>query len=428
MYELEKWKNSEKRKPLLIKGVRQCGKTWLLKEFGNTFYEDVAYFNFEGNDALSNLFENDLDISRIIIELGVLRRKTITPEKTLIILDEIQFCNRALTSLKYFCEDSPEYHVICAGSLLGVALSKPLSFPVGKVDLQTLYPMDFHEFLLANKEEELCDYLNTIKATEKISKIFSNKLESYLRNYYITGGMPEVVSIWLSTNDVEQVEIVLKKILDSYELDFAKHAPVNDFPKLSAIWRSIPQQLSKESNKFIFSQVKKGWRGRDLEDALGWLISAGLVYKVTKIERPFIPLSAYADQAHFKLYLSDIGLLRKMANVTPDFILNKSELFKDFKGAMAENFVLCELIRQNSYEQYYWKSDNIAEVDFVIEHNMNIIPIEVKAEHNSKSKSLAVYRSKYNPAISVKTSMSSLSYGEIRQIPLYLLWQLKKYL
>jgi len=428
MTDLVKWKNSEQRKPLLLRGVRQCGKTWLLREFGKINYQDVAYFNFEGNDALGARFDNDLDVMRIIKELGVLRNTVIQPGKTLIIFDEIQFCNRALTSLKYFCEEASEYHVVCAGSLLGVALSKPLSFPVGKVELLTLLPMNFHEFLLANKEDMLCEHLQSLRTDEKIPKMFADKLENYLRDYYITGGMPEAVCTWLRTKDIGELEIIQQKILDSYELDFAKHAPSKDFPKLSAIWRSIPQQLSKESSKFIFSQVKKGWRGKDLEDALEWLISAGLVHKVTKIERPFVPLSAYADHTYFKLYLSDIGLLRRMSNVPAEYIIEKSDIYKDFKGAMVENYVLCELVNCYKTEQYYWKSGNTAEVDFIIYHNTRVVPVEVKSERNNKSKSLAEYRKKYNPEISVKTSMSNVTYGEVRHIPLYLLWLIDKYL
>ena len=428
MDKMKRWKDNERRKPLIIKGVRQCGKTWLLQEFGAAFYDDVAYFNFEGNDALGDRFERDLDATRIITELGILRQKAIQPDKTLIIFDEIQFCNRALTALKYFYENAPEYHIICAGSLLGIALSKPLSFPVGKVELMTLYPMSFFEFLLANGEDMLCEYLQALKPDEKVSDLFADKLENYLRNYYITGGMPEVVDTWIRTKDIAQVEAVQQQILDNYQLDFAKHAPSKDFPKLAAIWRSIPQQLSKENSKFIFSQVKKGWRAKDLEDALEWLISAGLVYKVTKIEKPSVPLSAYADQTFFKLYLSDVGLLRKLANLAAGHILQKNDEFKEFKGAMTENYVLCEMTNLFESDWFYWKSDNTAEVDFVLQHDTYIIPIEVKSERNNKAKSLAEYRKKYNPKISVKTSMNNVAGAEVRQIPLYLLWQMKKYL
>jgi predicted AAA+ superfamily ATPase len=428
MEKMKQWKDNKHRKPLIVKGVRQCGKTWLLKEFGTAHYEDIAYFNFEGNDALGERFEHDLDVTRIITELGIVRHKAIQPEKTLIVFDEIQFCNRALTALKYFYENAPEYHIICAGSLLGIALSKPLSFPVGKVELLTLYPMNFLEFLLASGEDMLCEHLQSLNPDEKVSDLFADKLESYLRTYYITGGMPEVVETWICTKDITQVEAVQQQILDNYQLDFAKHAPSRDFPKLAAIWRSIPQQLSKENSKFIFSQVKKGWRAKDLEDALEWLISAGLVYKVTKIEKPSMPLSAYADQTFFKLYLSDVGLLRKMANLSAGHLLQRNDEFKEFKGAVAENYVLCEMANLFDSGWFYWKSDNTAEVDFVIQHDINIIPVEVKSERNNKAKSLAEYRKKYNPKISVITSMNNVAGVEVRQIPLYLLWQMKKYL
>jgi predicted AAA+ superfamily ATPase len=400
----------------------------LIKEFGELFYEDVAYFNFEGNSALGERFERDLDVLRIITELGVLHKKAILPEKTLIIFDEIQFCNKALTSLKYFCEDAPEYHIVCAGSLLGIALSKPLSFPVGKVDFLTLRPMSFYEFLLANGEEMLCEHLEDLPPHERLSELFAGKLEDYLRTYYITGGMPEVVRTWINTKDISSVESVQQKILDSYELDFAKHAPSNDFPKLTAIWRSIPLQLSKENSKFIFSQAKKGWRAKDLEDSLEWLLSAGVIYKVAKIEKPFVPLSAYADHAYFKLYLADVGLLRKMAGVSVEYILQKSDEFKEFKGALAENYFLQEWVNRHGTVPFYWKSGNTAEVDFIISDKTRIIPVEVKSERNNKAKSLGEYRKRYNPEISIKSSMTNVSLGDVRHIPLYLLWQIEKYL
>lgn len=426
--DLKRWKDSDNRKPLIVKGVRQCGKTFLLKEFGEACYEDIAYFNFEGNKALGERFERDLDVKRIITELGILRKKVLEPEKTLIVFDEIQFCNPALTSLKYFCEDAPEYHVVCAGSLLGIALSKPLSFPVGKVSFLTLRPMNFYEFLLANGENLLCDYLDTLPPTDKVSDLFAGQLEDYLRTFYITGGMPEAVETWIKTKDIEQLEAVQQQILDSYELDFAKHAPSKDFPKLSAIWRSIPLQLSKDNSKFIFGQVRKGWRAKDLEDALEWMISAGLVYKVAKIEKPFVPLSAYADEAHFKLYLSDVGLLRKMVGVPAGAILNKLDEYREFKGAMTENFFLQEWMQRHDAVPFYWTSGNTAEVDFILQHGVFTIPVEVKSERNAKAKSLAEYRKKYSPAVSVKTSMNNVVYGDVRHIPLYLLWQLEKYL
>ncbi|MDR1247244.1 MAG: ATP-binding protein [Clostridiales Family XIII bacterium] len=425
---LKQWKESENRKPLILKGVRQCGKTYLLKEFGAACYDDVAYFNFEGDKALGERFERNLDVTRIVTELGVIRKKAIMPERTLIIFDEIQFCNPALTSLKYFYENAPEYHIVCAGSLLGIALSKPLSFPVGKVDFLTLRPMNFHEFLLANGEELLCEHLKGLSPNEKAPDMFVSRLEDYLRTYYITGGMPEAVDTWVKTKDIDRLEIVQQQILNSYELDFAKHAPSKDFPKLSAVWRSVPLQLSKENSKFIFSQVKKGWRAKDLEDALEWLISAGIVYKVTKIEKPYVPLSAYADESYFKLYLSDVGLLRKMAGLSAGFILQKNDAFREFKGAMTENYFLEEWLHGRDAKVFYWKSGNIAEVDFIVQHDVDIIPVEVKSERNDKAKSLAEYRKKYSPKISVKTSMNNVSMGDVRHIPLYLLWQAEKYL
>ena len=424
---LIEWKNKQDRKPLVIKGVRQCGKTWLLNEFGKKHYLDVAYFNFEGNTALQQRFETDLDVVRIITELGVLRGKVIQPKETLVIFDEIQFCNQALTSLKYFCENMPDFHIVSAGSLLGMALSRPLSFPVGKVDFLTLRPMCFYEFLLANGEEMLCDYLQKLSPEDKVSGLFANRLETYLRTYYITGGMPEVVDQWTKTRDISAVEETQQKILDSYELDFAKHAPTKDYPKLSLIWHSIPAQLARENSKFIFGHVKQGLHAKDLEDALEWLISAGLAHRVVKIEKPFLPLSAYSDPTYFKLYMADIGLLRKMSRLPAQALLDRSDTFKEFKGAITENYVLCELVRLQGEVPFYWKSNNTAEVDFVAQFGMDIVPIEVKSERNDKAKSLAEYRKKYEPRVSVKASLNNVSGDQVRNVPLYLLWKLNEY-
>lgn len=426
--ELLKWRESDTRKPLILKGVRQCGKTYLLKKFGKEQYDSVAYFNFEGNESLQTLFKQDLNVNRIIQELGILAGESIRPESTLIIFDEIQFCNEALTALKYFYENLPEYHMVCAGSLLGIALSKPLSFPVGKVEFLTLRPMSFYEFLLANDETNLCDYLKNAPENQKISQVFSDQLETYLRNYYITGGMPEVVRTWIKKKDVEEVEKIQQQILDSYALDFAKHASSKEFPKLTAIWNSIPEQLAKENSKFIFSQVKKGWRSKDLEDALEWLISAGLVHKVTKAEKPFLPLSAYADQTFFKLYMSDVGLMRKQAKLPAEAFFQQSPYYKEFKGALTENYVLTELVNRTESLPFFWKSKNKAEIDFLLQDKMDIIPIEVKSERNVRARSLSEYRKLYEPRISVVTSMNPLSGDKVKNIPLYLLWLLDKYI
>lgn len=426
---LVEWKEKSGRKPLILKGVRQCGKTYLLKEFGNRYYESCAYFNFEENDALKTVFEKDYDVSRILFELSLYFGKTVEPGKTLLFFDEIQECGRAITAMKYFCENAPEYHIVCAGSLLGIALQKQLSFPVGKVDFLTLYPMSFSEFLRADGSESLADFTESFKKGDKIPEVISEKLSTLLKQYYITGGMPEVVEVWRNTHSIEEVESVQQAIINSYELDFAKHAPIKDFPKLTAIWRSIPEQLAKENTKFIFSHVKKGWRSKDLEDALEWLIGAGLVYKVNKIEKPHIPLSSYADDTSFKLYVADVGILRKLSKLPYEVVLNSTQNYSEFKGSMTENYVLCELLKSVDDTAYYWSSGNTAEVDFVIQCGAEIVPIEVKSERNVKARSLVEYRKKYLPKYSVKTSMKQETDGvEVLNIPLYLISQLERFI
>lgn len=428
IHELLVWKEKENRKPLILKGVRQCGKTYLLKDFGNRYYDNVAYFNFEETDSLISVFEKDYDTKRIILELELFLGKSIKPGTTLIILDEIQECGRALTAMKYFCENAPEYHIVCAGSLLGIALHKQLSFPVGKVDFLTLYPMSFSEFLRACGSETLADYVDNFKKGDTVPEPIGDKLTTFLRQYYITGGMPEVVSTWQKTNNIEEVERVQQNIINSYELDFAKHAPTKDFPKLTAIWRSIPEQLAKENTKFIFSHVKKGWRSKDLEDALEWLIAAGLVYKVCKIEKPFIPLSSYADDTSFKLYMADIGILRKLSKLPYEVLLDVTPNYKEFKGSLTENYVLCELVKSVDETLYYWSSGNTAEVDFILQSASEIVPVEVKSERNVKARSLAEYRKKYMPKYSVKTSMKNETNGEgVLNIPLYLISALERF-
>ena len=429
LHELIKWKNRKDRKPLILKGVRQCGKTYILNEFGKENYEDVAYFNFEGNPALAERFEQDLDTRRIIMELGILSGKKIKPESTLIIFDEIQFCNAALTALKYFCEQTPEYHIVCAGSLLGISLSKPLSFPVGKVDFLALRPMSFYEFVLANDESMLLEYIEKLDTNTLIPKMFADKLITLLKTYYVTGGMPEVVATWIESKDIAEVERIQDVILSSYELDFAKHAPSVDFPKLSLIWKSIPDQLAKENGKFVYGHVRPGARAKDMEDSMQWLVSAGMVYKVNKIEKPSIPLSAYSNQGYFKLYMSDIGLLRKMSRLPASSVFEESILYSEFKGALTENYVLGELVNLHGDAPYYWKSGNTAEVDFIAQFEENIVPIEVKASTNVKSRSLGVYREKYKPAVSVRTSLLNLKKDDsLLNIPLYMLWSIERFI
>lgn len=427
--QLIEWKSKSNRKPLIVMGVRQCGKSFIIDSFGKNDYEDVATFNFEKQEALSEIFESDYDVNRIIFELELFWGQKIKAGKTLIFFDEIQACSKAITSLKYFCENAPEHHIICAGSLLGVKLSNESSFPVGKVEFINMYPMSFDEFVRANGEEMLADYISDFDTGKKIPEVIGNKLNNLLKQYYVTGGMPEVVKIWCETQDIQEVEKKQQEIIDGYEFDFAKHAPIKDFPKLAAIWKSIPIQLARENNKFMFGHVKKGWRSKDLEDALEWLINAGLAYKVCQIEKPFLPLSAYEKPTAFKLYLCDIGLLRKMSNVPYQAILDTSKIYTEFKGAMTENYVMNELVKNVANPLYYWTSGNSAEVDFVIQIDSDIIPIEVKSEKNVRAKSLAEYRKKYNPKYSVKTSMKIETNGiEVLNIPLYIISAIKKFL
>ena len=430
---LLQWKENPNRQPLLIRGVRQCGKTWIMKRFGEENYPDTAYFNFESDERLREFFEGDLDVSRIIKSLGVLRGKTILPGTTLVIFDEIQFCPRALTALKYFCEDMPKLHVICAGSLLGVALAKPQSFPVGKVELITLRPMNFYEFCVANGDEMLADHLASLPAGDPLPAAFTGRLEEYYRDYLICGGMPAVVSSWIEKHDIGEVERIQQQILDTYSLDFVKHAPLNDFPKLSLIWNAIPLQLAKENSKFLFSHVKKGARARDLEDALQWLIDAGLIYKVEKVDRPYIPLSMYADASYFKIYLADVGLLRKMSKFPASALLSSSPLAADMRGALTENYVLSEVMSVTGEVPYFWRSERIAEVDFLVQDGGEFVPIEVKAGKNTRAKSLQEYRKKFSPGISVRVSLQAAArhddeYGTLLEMPLYLVWIWKTYL
>ena len=421
------WKARKGRKPLILKGVRQCGKTYILKHFAEQCYENVAYFNFEGNSALADRFEKNLDPERIITELGILNGKRIHSSTTLIIFDEIQFCSRAITSLKYFYEKSPEYHIVCAGSLLGIALSNPSSFPVGKVEFLTLRPMSFYEFLLAHKEEMLLEHLTQeAKELRPLPQIFVDKLTAILKSYYITGGMPEVVATWLDSSDIGEVERVQENILNSYELDFSKHAPRTEFPRLSAIWKSIPDQLARESGKFVYGHAKPGARAKELEDALEWLIRAGLVYKVTLVEKPFLPLSTYSKGNYFKIYMADVGLLRKMAKLPPSAILEDNVIYKEFKGALVENYVLQELANLIQDLPYYWRSGNTAEVDFLLQISGHIVPLEVKAATNIKSRSLSLYRAKFQPSLAIRCSLANLKKeGELINLPLYMIWLLK---
>jgi len=421
--DLLKWKGRRSRKPLLLEGVRQCGKTYILKKFGEENYEDVAYFTFEKNPGLCNIFRNDLDPARIIHQLGMVRNKKIEPGKTLIIFDEIQFCNRAITSLKFFCEEAPEHHVVCAGSLLGVMLSRPYSFPVGKVNRLRMGPMSFKEFLLAHSEDMLVGHIDSGDPTEPLPSPIADRLNTYLDYYLAVGGMPAAVASWIEDGDIGEVEAILGEIIEDYEDDFAKHAPEH-IEKLTLIWRSIPGQLAKDNSKFMFSHVRTGARSKDLEGALEWLIDAGLVYKVKRVDRPVLPLSMSADNMNFKVYMADVGILRKLAGIPAGFVFGTDKEHDAYRGAAAENYVLCELVASNRDVPCYWRSGGTAEVDFVAQIEGAVVPIEVKAGGN-KSKSLYEFIKKHNPEIAVAVSARSGRTDSISYIPLHSAWKVR---
>lgn len=434
MKELLQWKNDVDRKPLLLTGVRQCGKTYVCKEFGETYFEDVAYFYFEGNKGLISVFDYDFDVERILDELGnIIRGKEIIPGKTLVIFDEIQACPNAITSLKYFCENKRELHIVCAGSLLGVSIKRDnISFPVGKVDRLQMYPLTFSEFLRADGGTAIYEGVQKYGIDHELPELYTGYLEKALKYYYIVGGMPEVVAKWVETHNFEKVEKLLDNILLDYSIDFAKHAPKADIPKLGWIWESIPKQLAKDNNKFVFSHVKAGKRSHELEDALEWLIDAGLVHKLELVSNPELPLSFYADAMFFKIYMSDVGLLRRKSGVSYKTILEDSDLYKNFKGAFTENFVLTELVKQGIHA-YFWKSQNTAELDFLFEYEDKIIPVEAKAELHTRAKSYAQYCKKYKPQVGFKFSMKNIGNHMVEEtktysVPLYLIWMVKVYL
>ena len=431
MQDLIAWKNNPDKKPLVMQGVRQCGKTFLIEEFAKQHYTDVAYYRFDKDAKIKTFFEQDLDPKRIIKDLELARGKTIKPNQTLLVFDEIQKCGKAVTSLKYFYEDAPEYHIISAGSLLGVAVKKGTSFPVGKVEFLTLYPMNFYEFLLA-QNEMLAKELKKSSFSDSIWKTFRNELLEKYRDFHIVGGMPEAVQVWIDTKSIDEVQKKLDEILLGYQKDFVKYAEPKEYPKISAVWQSIPSQLGKENRKFIFSQVKKGWRAKDLEDALMWLIRAGLVYKVECIEKPHYPISSYADHTFFKLYMSDIGILRRHADLPSSIIFDDTPAYKEFKGAMAENFVACELKRMygkiKDKDLYYWtaKGSAKAEVDFIVQDDEKyIIPIEVKSGTAKHARSMTQYCQKFNPEKSALTSLDEMTQ---RTMPLYAFWKFKEWI
>lgn len=434
MVRLAEWKDLPDRKPLLITGVRQCGKTYVIKEFGNRYFEDVAYFYFEGNRGLSSIFEYDLEPERIIRELGtIVRGKEIIPGKTLVIFDEVQACPKALTSLKYFCENMKALHIVCAGSLLGVSVKRDnVSFPVGKVNRLQMYPMTFSEFLLASGEKALYEGVKQFEPERELPELYHIPLGKYLKYYYIVGGMPEAVKKWTDTHDFDAVSELQDNILQDYANDFAKHAPKTDIPKLGWIWDSIPKQLAKDNNKFVFSHVKEGKRSAELEDALEWLADAGLVHRLEMVSNPSLPLSFYADATFFKIYMSDVGLLRRKSGLSHQTILGESELYNNFKGALTENYVLNELVALGKHP-YFWRSGNIAELDFLLEDRDRVIPVEAKAEIRTKAKSYQQFCKRFSPSMGFRFSMKNVGENLTEKtrtysLPLYLLWKLDRYL
>lgn len=419
---LIQWKNKKKHKPLILQGARQVGKTWLMQEFGKTNFKQTIYVNFERNKRVRDLFEKDFDTKRIIFGLEAEFNIKIIPQDTLIIFDEIQELPAVITSLKYFYEEMPQLYIISAGSLLGVALHKGVSYPVGKVETMYLYPMSFKEFLYALNENRLVDLLET-KDFDLI-KTFKDKLTDYLKQYMFIGGMPEVVEDFATNRDITTIRKLQKEILDAYEKDFSKHTPKEIFSKLMLVWKQIPAQLSKENKRFIYNDVIKNSRAKDFEDAITWLVQSGLVYKISRVSKPGLPISAYLKENIFKLFILDTGLLCAKSKLEPNIIIDEDKLFTEFKGALTEQYVLQELKNIEDLETAYWANDNtnVAEVDFLIQYKGKIIPVEVKSKTNLKAKSLKSYIEKFKPDMSIRTSLADYKKTDnLQDIPLYML-------
>lgn len=424
---LQKWKQKKIRKPLIIRGARQVGKTWLMKEFAKTEYEHFAYINFEDNQQLKTLFLNDFDIPRILLAIQIATGIKPEPNKTLIIFDEIQEAERALTSLKYFRENAPEYHLVAAGSLLGIALHENTSFPVGKVEFLDLYPLSFTEFLEALGEHDLTHLIQ--KQQWEMIKTFKSKYIELLKQYYYVGGMPEVVANFASNQDFSEVRQIQQQILDSYEQDFSKHAPTDVVPRIRMVWNSVPAQLSKENRKFIYGLIKQGARAKEFELALSWLMDCGLIHKVNRISKPALPLKAYEDMGAFKLYLLDIGLLGAMANLDVKTLLDGNLIFTEFKGALTEQYVLQQLVTDREISIFYWSSEKSdGEIDLLIQYKNEVVPIEVKAAENLQAKSLRSFVEKNKSKMAIRTSMSDFR-EEIwlTNLPLYAINELTGY-
>lgn len=429
---LIEWKDSKRRKPLILTGVRQCGKTYLLKEFGSEYFDNFCYINFESARKYSAIFEYDYDVKRILREIELAENVKIIAGKTLLIFDEIQECPKAITSLKYFCENLQELHLVCAGSLLGVAIKKEnISFPVGKVNRMQLYPMSFKEYLQAVGEGKYIELFNDWNINREIPELYTVPLERHLKNYYIVGGMPEAVKEFAESGDYAEVAKIQDEILSDYSDDFSKHAPISEIEKIRMIWDSIPKQLAKENNKFVFSHVKEGKRAHELEAALQWLKNSGLVHLVELVQNAELPLSSNADSTYFKVYMADSGLLCRRLGLSYKNILEENTALSTFKGAITENYVLQELIVQNKVP-YFWRSGNTAELDFLFEEDGNVIPVEVKAATNTQAKSFKQFCKKYQSKTGFKLSLKNIAENDCEgtnavSLPLYLLWNISLY-
>lgn len=425
MEELYQWKQSKRRKPLMIEGARQVGKTWLMKEFGRQAYADTVYINFDSNSTMAELFKADLDTDRLVMGLELYAGHKIDPDNSLLIFDEVQEVPRALASLKYFYENAPQYHIVCAGSLLGIALHQGTSFPVGKVDFLKLYPLSFREFLMATGKERYAELLE--KRDFQMITSFQQTYIDALKHYYFVGGMPEAVQSFSESKDLNEVREIQKRILAAYEQDFSKHAPNEIVPRLRMLWNSIPSQLAKENKKFIYGLVREGARAKDYETAILWLCDCGLVHKVSRVHTAGIPLRAYEDLKAFKLFVADVGLLGCMAGLHSSTLLNGNDLFVEFKGALTEQYVCQQLKSDKDLNVHYYTNDKgSCEVDFVVDTGERIVPVEVKAEVNLRAKSLKTYREKFSPGVSVRTSMAD--YKEeagLVNLPLYAIGQFR---
>lgn len=416
---LFKWKESKYRKPLIIEGARQVGKTWLMKEFGRQAYKDTVYINFDSNSRVEGLFASDLDTGRLIMGLELYAGRKINPNNTLLIFDEVQEVPRALASLKYFYENAPQYHIVCAGSLLGIALYEGTSFPVGKVDFLKLYPLSFREFLMATDKERFAELLD--KQDFQMIASFRQTYIDALKHYYFVGGMPEAVRSFAENKDFNEVSDIQKRILAAYEQDFSKHAPNEIVPKIRMLWNAIPSQLAKENKKFIYGLVREGARAKEYETAIMWLSDCGLVHKVSRVNAAGIPLKAYEDLKAFKLFVVDVGLLGCMAGLHQRTLLDGNDLFVEFKGALTEQYVCQQLKTIENLGVYYYTNDRgSCEVDFVVDTGEQIIPVEVKAEVNLRAKSLKTYQEKFSPDVSVRTSMTDYKKEDwLINLPLY---------